>query len=69
LRIEFLRREASSNPGITYKPQFSSSLGAWVDFTGTETVGTAPDPFERVTVEDPIGGTVRFGRVKVVQSP
>jgi hypothetical protein len=69
LRIEFLRRKASSNPGITYKPQFSSSLGAWVDFTGTETVGTAPDPFERVTVEDPIGGTVRFGRVKVVKSP
>lgn len=72
LRIEFLRRKfvSAANPGITYKPQFSSSLGAWVDFTGTESVSPAADPaWERVTVDDTIGGTARFGRVKVEQNP
>lgn len=70
LRIEFLRRKASSNPGITYQPQFSTSLGSWVDFSGTESVSAAADPaWERVTVDDTVGGTARFGRVKVAQTP
>lgn len=70
LRIEFLRRKAGTNPGITYKPQFSSSLGGWADFTGTESVSPAADSsWERVTVNDTVGGTARFGRVKVAQTP
>lgn len=70
LRIEFLRRKAGNNPGITYKPQFSSSLGGWVDFTGTESVSPAADSsWERVTVDDTVGGSARFGRVKVTQTP
>jgi hypothetical protein len=70
LRIEFLRRKASTNPGITYKPQFSSSLGGWADFTGPEIVSPAADSsWERVTVDDTVGGTARFGRVKVALTP
>jgi uncharacterized delta-60 repeat protein len=71
LRLEFIRRKASTNPGITYMPQFSSSLGSWENFTGTETVsGFSPvsTTWERVVVEDPLGGAHRFGRLKI-QSP
>jgi hypothetical protein len=67
LRMEFIRRKASTNPGITYTAQFGS------DFTGWTTV-TAPgvsidDVWERVVVVDdpPAGSTKRFGRVKVTQ--
>jgi M6 family metalloprotease-like protein len=70
LRLEFLRRKASTSPGVTYTPQFSSGVGSWVDFTGTLT-GTAVDSaWERVVVDDPSPGTgKRFGRLKVVQAP
>lgn len=70
LRMEFLRRKASTNPGITYTPQFSSSLGGWEPFSGTESISAAANPdWERVRVDDPVGGTQRFGRVKVEQTP
>lgn len=36
--IEYPHRKASTNPGLTYTPQFLSALGAtWQDFTGSET--------------------------------
>jgi hypothetical protein len=69
-RLEFLRRKASTNPGITYTAQFSSSVGSWTNFTGTETVSQltpVSTTWERVVVDDPSGGATRFGRLKVVQ--
>ena len=71
LRIEFLRRKASTQPGITYTPQFGSSPGALSDFTGTETsVDTLDSTWERVVVEDPApAANARFGRLKVELIP
>ncbi len=42
LRLEFLRRKASTNPGITYTAQFGSDLAGWVDIPGGDTGGN-PD--------------------------
>ncbi len=71
LIIEYLRRKATNNPGLSYIPQFSPDLGAaWQDFAGTETVQSIDTEWERVTVEDPTTGEPkRFGRVKVVAGP
>lgn len=68
LKIEYLRRKASSNPGITYTPQFSSDLEAsWQDFSGTEALQSIHDDWERVRVEEvATGKTKRFARVKVI---
>ena len=66
--IQYLRRKTSTNPGLTYIPQFSSSLDeAWSTFAGTETVQSIDATWERVTAEDaPSTQEKRFGRVKVV---
>jgi hypothetical protein len=70
LRLEFLRRIASTNPGITYTVQFGSDLAGWTDIPVGTPAGVAIDgTWERVTVDDPTGGTKRFGRVKVVKTP
>jgi hypothetical protein len=72
LRLEYVRKKASSNPGITYIPQFSSSLqgggtGGWSAITGPETVQSIDTEWERVVVEDTAGTGLlnRFGRVMV----
>lgn len=69
LRIEFLRRKASGNPGITYVAQFSSNIAGWSDFTGSPVSVTSLNAtWERVVVEDPVAGAgSRFGRVMVIQ--
>jgi hypothetical protein len=72
LRLEFLRRIAGTNPGITYTVQFGSDLSpaGWTDIPVGTPPGVAIDgTWERVTVDDPAGGGKRFGRVKVVQTP
>jgi hypothetical protein len=70
LRLEFLRRKASTNPGISYTAQFGSTLGAWTDIPVGTPAGTSIDAtWERVIVNDPAGGLARFGRVKVAQTP
>lgn len=70
LRIEFLRRIAGTNPGISYTVQFGSDLAGWADIATGTPAGVAIDgTWERVTVDDPTGGSQRFGRVKVVQTP
>ncbi len=70
LRLEFLRRIAGTNPGITYTAQFGSDLAGWADIPVGTPAGVAIDgTWERVTVNDPTGGTKRFGRVKVIQTP
>ena len=75
LRLEYVRQKASSNPGITYVPQFSSTLqgggtGGWSAITGPETVVSIDTEWERVVVEDTAGTGLqnRFGRV-VVSAP
>lgn len=72
LRIEYLRHTTVLDHELTCMPQFSSNLedgGEWGWMTPVvETVTPINAFWEKVTVEDtpPPGGTVRFGRVKVV---
>ena len=67
LVIEYIRRRASTNPGITYRVQFSSDLQNWVDESLPETVEPINATWERVFVTDnpPAGSSRRMGRVKV----
>jgi uncharacterized repeat protein (TIGR03803 family) len=70
LRLEYLRRKSATNPGLTYTPQFSSTLtGTWSAATGPETVQSIDSDWERVTEEEPTnGGDKRFGRVMVISA-
>ena len=67
LQIEFIRRKASTNPGITYTAQVGSDLSGWTPATGPAV--SIDSTWERVTVTDspPPGSTKRFGRVLVSQ--
>jgi formylglycine-generating enzyme required for sulfatase activity len=67
LVIEYIRRKASSNPGITYTVQFSSDLQSWTVASLPETVVSIDGTWERVFVMDdpPAGSSRRMGRVKV----
>ena len=74
LRIEFIRRKASTEPGIEYYPEFGSGLydsdfgPATVLF---ENVTGIDGVWERVVVEDAetVGSArARFGRVRVVST-
>ncbi len=67
LTVEFVRRKSSTNPQITYTPEFSSTLadGAWQE-VGTTTITSMGDTWERVKVTDSsAAGTRRFARVGV----
>ncbi len=69
--IQYLRSKASANSGLTYTPQFCSSLtgsgpAGWATASGTEMVQSIDSEWERVTVEENASGhEKRFGRVKV----
>lgn len=72
LRMEYVRRKASTNPGAVYTAQFSSNLadtgtGPWATAAGPETVTSIDTIWERVVVEDTAGAGQgkRFGRVKL----
>ncbi|MCF7730372.1 MAG: DUF2271 domain-containing protein [Akkermansiaceae bacterium] len=67
LQIEFIRRKATTTPGITYTAQVGSDLSGWTNVTGTAV--SIDSTWERVTVTDspPPGSTRRFGRVLVSQ--
>jgi hypothetical protein len=71
LRLEYLRRKASTNPGITYRPQFSGDLGTWHDFSAAETVSSIDATWERVVIDDvpPPGATERYGRLEIQLNP
>ena len=70
LQLEFLRRKAVTNPGISYTVQFGSDLAGWTSIPAGTPAGVSIDEtWERVTVGDPTGGTRRFGRVKVETVP
>lgn len=75
LSIQFVRRKASANSGLTYLPQFGDSLaetgpGSFSNATGTPIVTDIDSVWERVVIEDTAtGGARRFGRVKVSYTP
>lgn len=70
LRLEFIRRKATTNPGITYTPQFCSDPSSWTDAPILNTPTTIDTTWERVLVDDPApAGFRRFGRVVVMQAP
>ncbi|MCU0794511.1 MAG: putative Ig domain-containing protein [Akkermansiaceae bacterium] len=66
LVIEFVRRKASSNPGITYSVETGTSLGALnpLSLTGA-TITSINATWERVRITDPTPTPTRFGRVRV----
>jgi len=71
LVLTYIRRKASSTPGITYEVEFSNSLapGSWtVNGSATETTTSIDANFERVTVTDSAITTVRFARVRVSET-
>ena len=70
--IQYPRRKASANSGLSYTPQVCSSLmetgpGGWSAATGTETVESIDSEWERVTIEENASGQPkRFGRGRMV---
>ena len=69
LQIEYIRRKASTNPQISYSPEFKSSLagGEW-EVQTAETVTSIDGDWERVLVSDLVDTSTssqRFGRVRL----
>jgi hypothetical protein len=70
LVLEYIRRKASTSPGITYAAQFSGNLATWQNSTTLENVQSIDAIWERVIVQDHVvGSTRRFGRVRVLPTP
>ncbi len=69
LQLTYLRRKASTSPGVTYTVEFSDDLVTWaVNGSATESVTSLDATFERVTVTDSVAAPAkRFVRVKVTQ--
>jgi hypothetical protein len=68
LCIEFVRRKAAMNPGITYRAQFCHDLWSWQDAPAVLTTTPIDSIWERVRYEDAIQANqapARFGRVIV----
>jgi hypothetical protein len=70
LQIEYIRRKASTNPQISYFPEFSNSLtsGEWDAPLTAEVVTSIDAEWERVVVSDLLDASTsntRFGRVRV----
>jgi len=68
IRIDFVRRKASANPGIIYQVEFSSDLTHWT--TNASLLSTTPidSIWERVCYEDSVSRSqadARFSRVTV----
>jgi len=69
LVIEFLRRKASSNPGITYLVETGADPRSLGNLSLASAVITSIDPtWERVRIVDPTLASIRFGRVRVITS-
>lgn len=69
LSITYIRRKASTTPGITYAVEFSNSLAvhSWAtNPLATESTTSIDTNFERVTVTDNAVHEERFARVRVV---
>ena len=69
LVVEFLRRKASTNPGVAYFVDTSADLSNWssLDLTNASVVSLG-QTWERVTVIDPTSGPTRFGRVRLTSA-
>lgn len=67
LRVNYVRRKATSNPGISYEVQISDDLVTWAVNPSVTTVVTNIDAtFKRVLVTDGgISPTKRFVRIRV----
>ncbi len=67
LQFTYVRRRASTSPGITYGVEFSDALATWeVNGSASERVITIDGSFERVTVSDSTAvPTKRFARVRI----
>ena len=66
--LTYIRRKASSNPGITYTVQFSNDMspGSWGTRTAaTESVTSLGSTFERVAVHHSEAAQIRFARVRI----
>ena len=73
LKITYVRRKASMDPGVTYTVMFSNTLasGSWaVNASAVESVTLIDSIIERVTVTDSaITSGKRFIRVRVASNP
>ncbi len=73
LVLTYVRRKATSNPGITYTAEFSETLApsSWqAAGTDRETVVSIDETWERVSVSAPTTPPKMFGRVRIsVVSP
>lgn len=73
LRVEYVRRKASTNPDLSYAVEFGTDLAqVWVEQGGAETVTALDATWERVVVEDTVttgSASRRFGRVRVTAVP
>ncbi len=69
LVVEFVRRKASSNPGVAYFVDSSADPKNWssLDLTNASVV-PLDSTWERVTVTDPTAGQKRFGRVRITSA-
>lgn len=68
LGVEFVRRKASSNPGITYQVEFSVDLANWTTNSGLLRTTPIDSIWERVSYEDTVTSrqmNARFCRVTV----
>ena len=71
LKVEYVRRKASTNSGLIYEVQFCDNLlstgpGSWTTTVALPIVTSIDDTWERVVILDAVTGTTRrFGRVKV----
>ena len=66
LTVTFVRRKASTNPGVSYHVDVTGNLQNWsaLDLS-TATLESIDSQWERVTITDPTSGTGRFARVRV----
>jgi hypothetical protein len=67
LVLQYLRRKAVA--GLSYTPQFSSTLGNFTTAAGAPVVETINTDWERVTIGDTGSGSPRFGRVRISLLP
>ncbi|WAC19717.1 hypothetical protein OVA24_21085 [Luteolibacter sp. SL250] len=74
LRLEYLRRKSTSDPGVSYTPEVSENLSSsgeegWRPATGPEDVTSIDSTWERVSVQLPADKPARFARVRVTTIP
>jgi hypothetical protein len=67
LVLQYLQRKAVL--GLSYTPQFSSTLENFTTATGVPVVESINTDWERVTIGDSGSGSTRFGRVVITLSP